>query len=527
MMKKKKDTNPSNLEKRKLKGKKKEIMDNDEASSSYCSTSSTSNSNSTKRVTRVVHRLRNPMRLGMARRSVGERQAEKLAKPLGFSLAAFANMVIARKNAAGQNVYVDDLVEIFATLVEESLANVYGNKLGSFATNFEQTFSSTLKILKLTNECANPHQSNNNDGGSCNLDRSTIDGCSDTELFERETSSATSAYEVMQGSATATSLMNELALFEETLQLSCVPPRSSAMALTTDERFLKEQTRANDLKTVEIGLQIRELRCKETALGLKFESNNLGKAALELDVSKAAFRAEKFKTELEDTRKEEMVTRIMDWLLVSVFSMLASMVLGVYNFSIKRIEDATSVCDQSEEKSSSWWVPKQVSSINSGFNTFICRVRVWVQIFFGVLMIIVFTYFLNKRSSGTKQTMPISFIVLFLGIFCGVSGKLCVDTLGGDGKLWLIVWEVFCLLQFVANVFTLALYGLMFGPINVTQETRSNRCNSMFPYWARRSVVYVVILFVLPVINGLLPFATFGEWRDFAMYHLHGGSDYA
>jgi len=93
MMKKKKDTNPSNLEKRKLKGKKKEIMDNDEASSSYCSTSSTSNSNSTKRVTRVVHRLRNPMRLGMARRSVGERQAEKLAKPLGFSLAAFANMV--------------------------------------------------------------------------------------------------------------------------------------------------------------------------------------------------------------------------------------------------------------------------------------------------------------------------------------------------------------------------------------------------------------------------------------------------
>jgi hypothetical protein len=49
----------------------------------------------------------------------------------------------------------------------------------------------------------------------------------------------------MQGSATATSLMNELALFEETLQLSCVPPRSSAMALTTDERFLKEQTRVS------------------------------------------------------------------------------------------------------------------------------------------------------------------------------------------------------------------------------------------------------------------------------------------
>lgn len=91
--KKKKETNPSNLEKRKLKGKKKEIMNNDEASSSSCSASSTSNPNS-KRVTRVVHRLRNPtVRLGMARRSVGERQAEALAKPLGFSFAALANLV--------------------------------------------------------------------------------------------------------------------------------------------------------------------------------------------------------------------------------------------------------------------------------------------------------------------------------------------------------------------------------------------------------------------------------------------------
>ncbi|CAL9244900.1 unnamed protein product [Arabidopsis halleri] len=523
MKKKKKKTTPSNLEKREIKGKKKEIMNNDEASSSSCSTSSTSNPNSTKRVTRVVHRLRNPtVRLGMARRSVGERQAEALAKPLGFSFAALANLVLARKNATGQNVYVDDLAEISATAVTESLANVYGNKLGSFATNFEQSFNSTLKILKLTNECANPHQLNNNDVRSCNLDCSTIDGCSDTELFEKETSSATSAYEVIQGSARATSLVNELVLYEQTRQLSSVLPSSSSMSLTTFDRSVEELKRANDLKNEENGLTRRKLMLKEMDLSLKYESNNLGKSKLEMDGLKAAFRAEKFKTELEDTRKAEMVTRIMDWLVVSVCSMLASMLLGVYNFSQKRIKDATSVCEPSEEKSSSWWVPKQVSLMNSGFNIFICRVRVWVQIFFGVLMIIFFTYFISKRSAGTKQTMPISFIILFLGIFCGISGKLCVDTLGGNGKLWLIVWEVFCLFQFVANVFALALHGLMFGCINVTQ---SSRCNSMFPYWARRSVLYVVILFVLPAINGLLPFATFGEWRDLAMYQFLGGLD--
>lgn len=89
----KKKTKPSTLGNRKLinKGKKKE---NDEASSSSCSSSSTSNLNSTKRVSRVARRLRNPpVRLGIARRSVGERQAEALALPLGMSFAAFANLV--------------------------------------------------------------------------------------------------------------------------------------------------------------------------------------------------------------------------------------------------------------------------------------------------------------------------------------------------------------------------------------------------------------------------------------------------
>ncbi|KAL1215460.1 Protein CPR-5 [Cardamine amara subsp. amara] len=503
MMKKK--TKPSNLEKRKLKGKKKEIMKNDEASSSSCSSSFTSNSNSTRRVSRVAHRLRNPtVRLGMARRSVGERQAEALALPLGMSFAAFANLVLERTNAAGQNVYVDDLAMISASAVRESLANVYGNNLGSFATNFERSFNSTLKILKLINESAAfPHQLDNNNVGNCNLDRSTIDGCSDTELSAKENSSTTSAYEVLQGSVRTTSSMNELVLHEDV-------PRNSSMSLTTIERSLEEQARANDLKSMEIGLTMRKLRLKETELALSYESNNLGKSQLEMDISKHAFRTEKFTTELEDTRKADMVTKIMDWLIVNVFIMAASMSFGIYNFSQQRIMEATSICEPSEEKSSSWWMPKQVSNMNAEFNIFICRLRVWFQIFFGALMILIFTYIIIQRSSGAKQTMPVTFIVIILGIFCGLPGKFCVDTLGGSGKLWLLLWEVFCLLQFGSNVFTLALYRLLYGPVNVTQEIKPN---TMVPYWVRRSL-FGVILLVLPVMNGALPFATFGEWRD-------------
>ncbi|KFK28181.1 hypothetical protein AALP_AA8G482700 [Arabis alpina] len=521
--KKKKKTNPLKLN----KGKKKEIMNNnnDEASSSSCSSSPTSNLNSTNRVSRVARRLRNPpVRLGITRRSVGERQAEALALPLGMSFAAFANLVLERKNATGQNVYIDDLAMISASAVTESLSNVYGNRLGSFAANFEKSFNSTLKILKLINESSFPHRLENNNVAGFNLDRSSIDGCSDTELSRKETS--TSAYEAIEGSARPDSSMNEIVLHEETRQLSGVS-RSSAMSSTISERSLEEKARANDLKTMEIGLTMRKLRLKETELALSYESNNLGKSKLEMGVSKAAFEAEKFKTELEDTRKADMVTKVMDWLVVSVFNMLASMLYGAYVFSQQRITEATSICEPSEEKTSSWWVPKQVSSINTEFNTLLCRLRVWVQSFFGVLMILVFTYFIIQRSSGTKQTMPVTFIVLFLGIVCGLPGKFCVDTIGGNGKLWLFLWEMFCLLQFLANVFTLALYGLIYGPITVTQETKPSRCSSsMVPYWVRRSFFFVLIMLVLPVINGLLPFATFSEWKDhFYVLMYASGSD--
>lgn len=403
---------------------------------------------------------------------------------------------------------------------------MYGDKLGSFATNFEKSFNSTLKILKLINESTPPHLlDNNNNVASCDIDRSTIDGCSDSELSAKETSSTTSAYEAIQGGTrTTTSSMNEIVLHEETRQLSTVSRTSSAMPLTTFEKALEEQARANDLKSMEIGLTMRKLRLKETELALSYESNNLGKSKLEMNVSRAAFRAEKFKTEQEDSKKADMVHKIMDWLVLSVFTMLASMLYGAYVFSHQRITEAASICEPSEEKTSSWWVPKQVSSINAEFNILLCRLRVWVQSFFGVLMILVITYFIIQRSSsGTaKQTMPVTFIVIFLGIVCGLPGKFCVDTLGGDGKLWLLLWETFCVLQFVANVFTLAFYRLMYGPVT----TQGGRCDTMVPYWARRSVFFALVVLALPVMNGLLPFATYGEWREhWATWWAGPGSD--
>ncbi|XP_010546395.1 PREDICTED: protein CPR-5 [Tarenaya hassleriana] len=514
-------------ENRKIKGKKK--LNNDEASSSSSScscssslpmqSSSTSLPNPTRRASRVAPRSRNPtVRLGTARRTVGEQQVDSLALPLGMSIAAFVNLVLERNNAADQNVPVNDLAVICASAVRESLANVYGNKFGSFAGNFERSFRSTLRTLRLINE-ASPltrerHQLDCNDGDSVS-DCSMRNVCSEMELPVREPSYVTSMYEEIQDRAITSSSTGELTLQEDTRQLSCItrnPSLSRNNQMTTIERSLVvEQARANDLKSLEIGLTMRKLRLKETELALNYESNNLERSKLEIGVSKASFKAEKFKTELGDTRQAELLKRCIDCLVAGLFIMLASLLYGAYVFSYQKIIEATAVCVPSPEERSSWWMPKRVSSMSSGWSTLKCQVRVATQMLFGLLMILTISYSIIIRSSSCKQTMPVTFILLLLGVLCGLAGKFCVDTLGGNGYHWLAFWETLCLVHFFSNIFTSALFAVLYGPVTVTKQTNGR---PLVPYWARRALFYTTILFFLPLLSGLIPFAGFHEWKE-------------
>lgn len=163
------------------------------------------------------------------------------------------------------------------------------------------------------------------------------------------------------------------------------------------------------------------------------------------------------------------------------------------------------------QKSKSWWIPQPMSSISSGLHTLRCQVQVVFRMLFGVLMILAITYLLLQRSGTSKQTMPVTFILLLLGVACGFAGKFCVDTLGGSGNHWLFYWEVQCLLHFFSNICTPALYIILNGPISVTERSKSSR---VCPFWIRRFLFYSTTLVVLPLICGFIPFAGLGEWRD-------------
>lgn len=160
----------------------------------------------------------------------------------------------------------------------------------------------------------------------------------------------------------------------------------------------------------------------------------------------------------------------------------------------------------------SWWVPKPVASLNSVFYILICQVQIITRMLFGFLMVLGIAFLLIQRSGTAKQTMPITFILLLLGIACGLAGKLCVDTLGGNGYHWLLYWEVLCFIHFFANIWISALFFILHGPITGSQVSTGK--STFFPYWIRRFLFYATSVLLLPLLCGLMPFAGPGEWKD-------------
>ncbi|XP_022739926.1 protein CPR-5 [Durio zibethinus] len=499
--------------------KMKKTIDKDGTSSS-CSASSSS---SIQRGMRVSFKRRTPrVRFGPVRRSE-VRDVDFIALPLGMSFAAVVAQVLEKIDVTNERLPPDYLSVICTSAVRESLANVFGDKFDSFVRNFEKSFGSTLRTLRLINESTKHKEkylSNpNNVESSTSDETSSRSRCyrssSEVDLPSIATQNQLNIHEEVQDNIQTDFMNRELAIHGQVNQLACVNPSTGSVVsqsvLSTIEKSVIEQIRSNDLKTVELGLTMKKLKLKEEQLALNFDSNHLERSKLAMGISKASFKVEKFKNQLEDTRHAELLKKCIDCLVAGLLIMSFLLMYGAYVYSYKRLTDATSSCNPSLEETKSWWIPKPVASFNFGFHTLKCQVQVVSRMMFGVLMILAVAYLLIQRSATSKQTMPVTFILLLLGIACGLAGKFCVDTLGGNGYCWLFYWEILCLLHFLSNVFTSVLFFILHGPVNVSQGMTQS---TLLPFWIRRSLFYSIMLFVLPLFCGLTPFASLSEWKD-------------
>lgn len=134
-----------------------------------------------------------------------------------------------------------------------------------------------------------------------------------------------------------------------TNQLACIPRSKSGPIIhqpmySTFEKSVIEQTRSNDLKTLELSLSMRRMKLKEAELALSYDANHLERSKLAMGISKASFKAEKFKTQVKDFRHAELLKRCVDCLVAGLLVMSMSLAYGAYVFSYRRISEATASC---------------------------------------------------------------------------------------------------------------------------------------------------------------------------------------
>ncbi|CAN1224491.1 Protein CPR-5 [Linum grandiflorum] len=509
--------------KKKSKNTKRKKISIDDASSSSSASSSLSCSQRNSRTHLRRRLVIAPLHRRDGDAAVTGQNLDVIALPLGMSFAAVITQVLEKKDVQGESMSAELLSAMCTTAVRESLANVFGHQFELFASNFQRSFRSTLRTLRAINE--SPFHRGPPDSGHLNPDKlgphvvsnkpvcGGSTSCSSTRNFYDESDLPFSSVhnrlhstEEIEEDLPTVSLTRELTVHGQMSQLTC-----SASSLGS--RSVTEQARSNDLKELEIGLSMRRLQMEKEQIAIGWESNRLGKSKLTMGEAKASFKAEKFKTEQEDTRHAELLQKCIDCLVAGLFIMSAALSYSAYVYSHRRITEATESCATPFEETTSWWMPKPVSSFNSGLHTLKCQVQVVSRMLFGMLMILVVAYLLLQRSANAHRTMPVTFILLLLGVACGFAGKLCVDTLGGDGFHWLVLWESICLLHFLTNVFTSTVFHILCGSLDISQGS-SHRMPIICPYWVRRCIFYTVALLVLPLCCGLLPFAGVREWKD-------------
>ncbi|KAK4790739.1 hypothetical protein SAY86_018043 [Trapa natans] len=480
--------------------------------------------------TRPVYRRRTP-RVGVriGRRHVPESEADAIGFPLGMSLAAVLAQALER-DSSRETMSVDYLSQICTSAVRESLSNVFGDKFSGFSNNFEMSFISTLRTLRLINGCSSQRATEFSSGSTsrtpslvnkaspqtgmgaspfehvyCMGDSYIVDDCKDTLQNTEDDLPAES--------------MNHCEIISQAPinQLACITrsqsgPNFRRSMCSTFEKSVMEHTRSNDLKTVQLQLQVEKLKLKEKELALINETNIMERSKFAMRTWMASFKAEKFKTVVEDSRHAELRRRCLDCLVAGLLIMLISLVYGAYIFSYRRISEATASCAPLTKQTKSWWVPGPVASLNSGFEMLQCQIQVLSRMLFGILMIFAITYLLLQRSSPSNQTMPITFLLLLLGVSCGFAGKFCLDALGGSGFHWLLIWELLCLVHFFANTFTSVLFLILHGPLNAALEPKERAV--ILPYWTRRVIFYIIILLFLPLLCGFMPFGSAHEWKN-------------
>nr|XP_004304852.2 PREDICTED: protein CPR-5 isoform X2 [Fragaria vesca subsp. vesca] len=352
------------VENPKKKGKKKLFKDSASVSSSSSSASTSTSGFSVRGAMRVACKRRGPkVVVNAARRNPS---SDDIGHLVGMSIGLVVTQILESIGERGGGMSSDHLVKMCASALRESLANDFGNTFDCFIDKFEQSFGSTLRTRKSIKESSEDNtryisSKQNMEEYSPHVTHDEQDDCLRREACRSSSSTEDShSKEVNHSTATEvrfnyrdqllhnmlTNPVNlEVALHGQTNQLACIAPRTVE---SVTNRFMVNMERANELKELELRLKLEKLEVNKEQVALGYDSNHLERSKIAMGRSKASFKAEKFKTQLEDTRHSELLRKCIDCLVAGIFVMAAALFYGTYVYSYRRIREATTSCTPSQ-----------------------------------------------------------------------------------------------------------------------------------------------------------------------------------
>lgn len=222
--------------------------------------------------------------------------------------------------------------------------------------NFGNSFGSTLKTLRLLKEASLDEQQN-----SFCTQYATEDISEQAQPAAPCTDELPAVLDEIHAERQSTSMDHQLILHRQITQEladvsnSTFGSRYGQSVLGTFEKSVIEQVRSNDLKEFEIALVMKKLQLKESQLALTSYANLLERFKISMGISKASFKEEKLKTQLQDTRHAELLKKCIDCLVAGLLIMSTCLFYGTYIYSYERISGATVSCTSPPQVSNAFF----------------------------------------------------------------------------------------------------------------------------------------------------------------------------
>ncbi|GAQ84352.1 hypothetical protein KFL_001850260 [Klebsormidium nitens] len=268
-------------------------------------------------------------------------------------------------------------------------------------------------------------------------------------------------------------------------------------------RELELQNQQLGLTTEGLALTSEGLALKTEGLGLKSESNFVGRQRNELEREKVRMHAARH----AEARAGAFARRCADELVAGLVVMVTALVWAGFRYGYPNLRAKLHECRAVQVAPSRslfgrFGLQAVSDNLAGKLQVLGCQIAVTGRLGMGLVVGgFMASLLLRQNVAGSVRVMPSTVLLLVLGAACGYAGKQAVDSVGGSGICWLVLWETLCALHTLALFPTGFVSSLLYPPADARQQ----RPLFVSP-WVAQLTFHATVVAILPVAAGVLPF---------------------